>query len=84
MTGTKRWGVVCDDERWVFSTRARAREWAARVNRHPANANIRMFGPYRNVDGVARLVDLRWETWGGEPRYAGARRRLAELRGVTP
>lgn len=49
------WVVECDDEVWSFRTRAQAREYARRLNRHPANAGIRQCGGYRNVDGVARV-----------------------------
>jgi hypothetical protein len=53
-----RWLVECDDERASFSTRAKARAYAVRLSGHPANANIRLFGPYTNVDGCARVIDL--------------------------
>ena len=53
-----RWLVECDDERASFSTRAKARAYAVRLSGHPANANIRLFGPYSNVDGIAQVVDL--------------------------
>ena len=55
----RRWAVECDDERWSFKTRREAREYARHINRHPANQDIRRFGPYASVDGVARVVD-RW------------------------
>ena len=58
-----RWMVLCDGERKTFATRAAAREEAAWLNRHPSNTNIRNFGPYRNVDGRAQIVDL----WHEEP-----------------
>lgn len=54
---TKRWSVEIDGERFAFRTRDEARQCAARHNRHPANVNIRTFGPYRNVDGTARVID---------------------------
>lgn len=54
----KRWAVECDGERWRFATRAQARSFAERLNSHPANGNIRLFGPYLNVDGCARVVDM--------------------------
>ena len=54
----KRWMVVCDDEKFRFTTRKAAREYASWLNRHPANTNTRQFGPYANVDGVARVIDL--------------------------
>lgn len=50
------WKVICDDECWTFNTRDQARAWARKINNHPANANIRAFGPYSNVDGIARVV----------------------------
>jgi len=49
------WLVECDDERWRYSTRAAAREFAGRLNRHPGNVDIKTHGPYRNVDGRARV-----------------------------
>ena len=52
-----RWIVVCDNERSAYRTRKEAREAAARLNRHPADADIRRLGPYANVNGVARVVD---------------------------
>ena len=53
-----RWLVECDDEHKSFSSRSAAREYAARLANHPANVNIRRFGPYKNVDGIARIIDL--------------------------
>lgn len=53
-----RWLVECDDERFNYRSRERARAAAARLNSHPANVNIRAYGPYRNVDGRARVIDL--------------------------
>jgi hypothetical protein len=55
----KRWVVECDGEMWEYRTREEAREQQRRVNGHPANSNIRKFGPYANVDGIARIID-RW------------------------
>jgi|GEM_PF-5248857 len=51
----REWLVECDDERRRFATRAQAREYAGWLNRHPANRDIRAHGPYRNVDGRARV-----------------------------
>lgn len=63
MTTQHRWLVVCDDETWTFRTRAGARAQAARLNRHPANVDIRLHGGYSNVDGHARVIDRRaWMT----------------------
>jgi hypothetical protein len=53
-----RWLVECDDERSSYRTREQARAVAARENGHPCNENIRLFGPYTNVDGCARVIDL--------------------------
>jgi len=53
----KRWVVECDGDKWRFSSRAAAREHAGWLNRHPSNTNIRAFGPYKNVDGRARVRD---------------------------
>ena len=63
MATTERWMVVCDDERRRFRTRAAARDWARGENAHPSNVDVRRFGPYRNVDGVARILDL----WSEDP-----------------
>lgn len=52
-----RWLVICDDEREEHNTRSQARKAAAEINRHPANRDIRRHGGYRNVDGVARVID---------------------------
>lgn len=67
-----RWLVVCDDELESFSTRAKARAAAGRISGHPANANIRLFGPYLNVDGIAQVIDLGWPNEyrkAGQPAY---------------
>ena len=53
-----RWLVECDGERASFPTRAKARAYAVSRSGHPANANIRLFGPYTNVDGIAQVNDL--------------------------
>lgn len=53
-----RWLVDCDGDISTFASRAAAREHQAWLNRHPGNVDIRNFGPYTNVDGIARLVDL--------------------------
>lgn len=53
-----RWLVVCDDERKSYHSRSAARYAAAALNGHPANANIRRFGPYANARGAARVIDL--------------------------
>ena len=53
-----RWLVVCDDETHSFQSREKARKNARWQNGHPANVNIRMCGPYKNVDGIARVIDL--------------------------
>lgn len=60
MNSRTRWAVECDGEVWDCSTRAEARELRRWLWRHPANANIRTFGPYLNVDGIPRIID-RWE-----------------------
>jgi len=54
-----RWCVVCDDESWRFRTRREARAFAARLKRHPANVDVRRFGPYANADGRVYIVDSR-------------------------
>ena len=54
-----RWMVECDDELEFYRTREAAREAARQINRHPANRDVRRFGGYNNVDGVARVID----TW---------------------
>lgn len=54
----RRWAVEIDDEITFHYSRAEAREVAGWHNRHPANSAIRAHGPYRNVDGVARVIDL--------------------------
>ena len=54
-TSDKKWTVICDDEKWFFKTRKKAREFSRGLNRHPANANIRLFGPYLNANGIARV-----------------------------
>lgn len=54
-----KWAVYCDDEKYFFTTRAKARELAKKLNSHPANTNIRKFGPYKNVTGVARVYKLK-------------------------
>lgn len=56
-----RWMVICDDERRTFATRAKARQYASWLRHHPSNVDIRLFGPYKNVDGCPRVVDLRHE-----------------------
>lgn len=56
----KRWLVVCDDEMFSCSTRREARSRAERLNGHPANADIRNHGPYKNVTGTARIIELPW------------------------
>lgn len=57
----RRWLVICDGERDAFASRSQARAAARRINRHPANVDIRRYGGYRNVDGVARVIDRRIE-----------------------
>ena len=54
---TKRWIMVIDDEVELHASRAAARKSAAWHRHHPANADIRQHGPYRNVDGVPRVLD---------------------------
>ncbi|MBX6334668.1 hypothetical protein IRY61_05020 [Candidatus Saccharibacteria bacterium] len=58
-----RWLVVCDDYMKSHPTRKAAREDARRLNDHPSNEDIRRFGPYLNVTGIARVIDL------GNPDY---------------
>ena len=53
-----RWLVECDDDRKSFPSRSAARDYAAWLNRHPSNVDIRRFGPYLNADGIARIIDL--------------------------
>ncbi len=53
----RRWVVKIDGEIERYATRAEAREAAAWHNRHPANIDIRRFGPHQNVDGIARVYD---------------------------
>lgn len=52
-----RWLVVCDDEASSYRTRQAARAACRRIAGHPANRDIRRFGPY-NVTGLARVIDL--------------------------
>jgi len=51
----KNWAVIIDDETEWYATRAAARAKAKWHNRHPANVDIRRFGPYKNVTGRARV-----------------------------
>ena len=73
------WRVICDDESWSCATRAEAREWAAKVSRHPGNRDIRRHGhgAYVNVDGEVRIRRIR-RIRAGHP-CCGSR-----LRRVTP
>lgn len=64
-----RWLVVCDDEARSYKTRSAAKEAARSLQGHPANANIRAFGPYKNVDGEARVIDLGSPDEDGEYRW---------------
>jgi hypothetical protein len=56
-----RWLVICDDEMSNFQTREQAKSYANWLNRHPSNSNIRVYGPYKNVKGVASVIDLDWD-----------------------
>jgi len=56
--GKHRWLVEIDGRRSTYRTRREAMDAQRWENRHPANTNIRIFGPYRNGDGKARLIDL--------------------------
>lgn len=53
-----RWLMVCDDERESYASRAAALDAARWHRRHPGNADIRTHGPYANVDGIPRVIDL--------------------------
>ena len=50
-----KWRVKCDDEVWFFDTRNKARKFAKHLKNHPANKNIRAFGPYKNADGIVTI-----------------------------
>lgn len=52
-----RWVVECDGEQIPCRTRKGARALAKRMTAHPSNQDIQQFGPYSNVDGIARVVD---------------------------
>lgn len=62
----KRWLVVLNGTRTEFSSRARAREYAAWERRHPSNVALRRdVTSYHDddgniVDGIPRIVDS-WE-----------------------
>lgn len=56
------WALVIDGEVEFFATREKARAAARVVAKHPTNKNARAFGPYKNVDGIARVHDARGMT----------------------